>query len=77
MSMKKPFTHFRRNDFCKCNDYTFEMELCMDVWLNGYMRYDSKRLSRCIYKATSGFITFNHTVMHSYLTTAETGIINR
>jgi hypothetical protein len=75
--MKIPITHFRRNAFGKGNDYTFEMVLYMDVWLNGCMRKDSKRLSRCIYKATSGFITFNHTVRHSYLTTAETGIINR
>ncbi len=75
--MKKLFTHFRMNAFGNGNDYTFEMELCMDVWLNGCMRNDSKRLSRCIYKAISGFITFNHTVMHSYLTATETGIINR
>ena len=75
--MKRPFTQFRRNAFDKVNDYTFEMELYMDVWLNGCMRNDSERLSRCIYKAISGFITFNHTVMHSYLTASETGIINR
>ena len=61
----------------KWNDFTFEMELCMDEWINGYLRNDSKRLSKCIYTATSGFITYNHTVMHSYLTTAKTGNRNR
>lgn len=64
------------NAFGKGTDYTLEMELCMDVWLNGCMMNDSKRLSKCIYTATPGFFTCNHTVMHSYLTTVETGIIN-
>jgi len=59
------------------NDYTFEIEIRMGLWLNEHMSKNSKRLSKGIYPATSGFITCNHTVMHSYLTTAETGNINR
>ena len=41
------------------NDYISEMVICMGAWLDGYMRNDSKRFSKCIYTARSGFITYN------------------
>lgn len=58
------------------NDYMFEKEICMDALLEECMRNHSERLSKCIYMTTCGFITYNHTVMHSYLTTDKTGIQN-
>ncbi len=54
------------------NDFTFEMELCMDVWLNGCMRNDPKKIIKMhLYK----FFWLEY--IQSYLTTAETGKINR
>ena len=44
--------------------------------MDGWMKNDSKRLSKCIYTATFEFITYNSTVMHSYLTTAKIRNIN-
>jgi hypothetical protein len=41
-------------------------------WLDECMRIGSKRLSNSIHTAAFKFIT----VMHSYLATAEIGIIN-
>jgi hypothetical protein len=59
------------------NDYMCEIIICKSAWLDGCMRNDSKSLSKFIYKTTSGFITYNHTIRHSYLTKAESGITNR
>ena len=58
------------------NDYNCENEICMGAWLDGCMRNGSKRLSKSIHTAASGFITYNHTVKHSYLATAEIGNIS-
>jgi hypothetical protein len=49
----------------------------MGAWLDGCIMNDSKSLSKYIYTANSGFITYIRTTIHSYLATAETGIINR
>jgi len=59
------------------NDFTFEMELCMDVWLNGCMKNDPKISSKGIYIITYGFSTYNHPVIHSYLAKAKVIKINR
>lgn len=59
------------------NDCLSEKVICMIGWLDECMRIGSKGLSNSIHTAAFKFITYNHTVMHAYLTTAETGIINK
>jgi len=55
----------------------YEMLICMSAWLDECMRNDSKRFSKFIYTADPGFITYNHTVMHSYFNSADIYNINR
>jgi len=52
-----------------------EKVICMGVWLYGCMKNDSARLSKSISKAASRFISYRHTIIHSYLAEAEVGII--
>jgi len=59
------------------NDYTFEMAIYLVAWLDECMRNESKGLLKSIYSIASGFITYNHTVMHSYARKEKIGIINR
>lgn len=88
MKRAKKFTHYPRtlpkvqrnpleNAFGKWNDCTCEIELCLNAWLNGYMRNMFEKFLKLIQKEFYRYITCNHTVMQSYLATAKTGFKNR
>jgi len=53
------------------------MVIYMAAWLDGCMKHDSKRYSKCIYTIRPGFNTCNHTIMHSCPGKVGVGIIIR
>ena len=59
------------------NAYIVEIEISTGEWLDGCMKNGSKILSESNHTMACGFITYNHTAIHSYLATAQFGSTNR